>query len=108
MQQVREAPAQHQDSVLLLFALTDRLLNACAAAVAAAPVGQHRRLLHQAYAALRERLLAHLLQQAYVLCLHGGGRSPVPSCCMSSLTMASRHNSGGCKRWWQHGRVCSK
>jgi hypothetical protein len=59
--------------VLLLFDLADRLLNGCAAAVAAAPVGQQRRLLHQGYAALRERLLAHLLQQAYDLCLHGGG-----------------------------------
>lgn len=59
--------------MLLLFDLADRLLNGCAAAVAAAPVGQQRRLLHQGYAALRERLLAHLLQQAYDLCLHGGG-----------------------------------
>lgn len=51
------------------FALAaDRLLNAGAAAVAAAPPGQQRRQLHDEYAALREKLLRHLLRQAAALC----------------------------------------
>ncbi|KAI7845496.1 hypothetical protein COHA_001042 [Chlorella ohadii] len=64
----REAPQLLQASVQLLFNITDRLLNAGAAAVTAAAPGQQRRQLHDEYAALREKLLRHLLRQAAALC----------------------------------------
>ncbi len=56
-----------QESALLALELTDRLLNAWAAAVAAAAPGQQRRQLHHMYSAVKGRLLAALLEQAEAL-----------------------------------------
>ncbi|EFN51801.1 expressed protein, partial [Chlorella variabilis] len=64
---VLEAPQQISPCVLLLFELTDRLLNACAAAVTAAPIGRQRQQLHIEYAAARDQLLEQLLEQALAL-----------------------------------------
>lgn len=64
----REAsPHVQQEDALLALELTDRLLNAWAAAVAAAAPGQQRRQLHKAYSAAKGRLLAALLEQAQAL-----------------------------------------
>lgn len=57
---------QHENALLALE-LTDRLLNAWAAAMAAAAPGQQRRQLHQAYSSVKSRLLEALLEQAQVL-----------------------------------------
>lgn len=60
-----EAPPQvHQENRILALELTDRLLNAWAAAVAAAAPGQQRRQLHRAYSSVKGQLLGWLLQQA--------------------------------------------
>ncbi|KAI3434457.1 hypothetical protein D9Q98_002534 [Chlorella vulgaris] len=64
---VLEAPRLQYDGVLLLSDLADRLLNACAASVTAAPPGQQRLARHFEYAALRDHFLGQLLGQALSL-----------------------------------------
>lgn len=76
-----------QEDALLALELTDRLLNAWAAAVAAAAPGQQRRQLHKAYSAAKGRLLAALLEQAQALGLGqpGGAGSVLGAECRQRL-----------------------
>lgn len=62
-----EATQLQAETALLALELTDRLLNAWAAAVAAAAPGQQRRQLHEVYSEAKSRLLSSLLRQALAL-----------------------------------------
>lgn len=83
----------------------DRLLNAGAAAVAAAPLGQQRRQLHEEYTAVRRKLLDHLLQQAAAMCQQGmrGWAQNVPAGGGSARARPSRMGPSP-----QSGHTCGK